>query len=253
MLEKENKWLSIAKKAAFEAGCEILKVYEKDFEVSYKQDKTPLTIADQRANDIIEKYLSETNIPILSEEGKQIDFNHRKNWNLLWIVDPLDGTKEFVKKNGEFTVNIALIKDGSPIIGVIYVPVSGCVYYGSSAGTFKEHNGVKKQLPTIYKDRNFRVVDSRSHASPETENYINQLSKEKGEIEIVSMGSSLKICLVAEGFADVYPRFAPTMEWDTAAGHAVAKYAGKNLIDLETNSEMIYNRPILKNNWFIVR
>ena len=253
MLEKENKLLSIAKKAAFEAGSEILKVYEKDFKVSYKKDKTPLTIADKRATDIIEKHLSETNIPILSEEGKQIDFNHRKNWNLLWIVDPLDGTKEFIKKNGEFTVNIALIKDGSPILGVIYVPVSGCLYYGSSAGTFKEFNGIKKQLPTINKERNFRVVGSRSHASPETENYIDQLSKEKGKIEIVSMGSSLKICLVAEGFADVYPRFAPTMEWDTAAGHAIVKYAGKNLIDLETKSEMIYNRPILKNNWFVVK
>lgn len=253
MQEKENKWLSIAKKAAFEAGLEILKVYKKDFKVTYKKDDSPLTIADQRANDIIEKLLSETNIPILSEEGKQIDFKERKNWNLLWIVDPLDGTKEFVKKNGEFTVNIALIKDGSPIIGVIYVPVSGCIYYASSSGTFKEHNGAKKQLPMIKKERNFRVVGSRSHLSLETENYIDKLRKEKGEIEIVSMGSSLKICLVAEGFADVYPRFAPTMEWDTAAGHAIAKYAGKNLIDLETNSEMIYNRPILKNNWFIVR
>ena len=127
MQEKENKWLSIAKKAAFEAGLEILKVYEKDFKVTYKKDDSPLTIADQRANDIIEKLLSETNIPILSEEGRQIDFKERKNWNLLWIVDPLDGTKEFVKRNGEFTVNIALIKDGSPIIGVIYVPVSGCI------------------------------------------------------------------------------------------------------------------------------
>ena len=127
MQEKENKWLSIAKKAAFEAGLEILKVYEKDFKVTYKKDDSPLTIADQRANDIIEKLLSETNIPILSEEGRQIDFKERKNWNFLWIVDPLDGTKEFVKKNGEFTVNIALIKDGSPIIGVIYVPVSGCI------------------------------------------------------------------------------------------------------------------------------
>ena len=150
-----------------------------------------------------------------------------KNWNLLWIIDPLDGTKEFVKRNGEFTVNIALIKDGSPIIGVIYVPVSGCIYYASSSGTFKEHNGAKKQLPMIKKEINFRVVGSRSHLSLETENYIDKLRKEKGIIEIVSMGSSLKICLVAEGFADVYPRFAPTMEWDTAAGHAIAKYAGK--------------------------
>lgn len=253
MQEKENKWLSIAKKAAIKAGAEILKVYEKDFKVSYKKDDSPLTIADQRANDIIEKFLSETNIPILSEEGKQIDFNERKNWNLLWIVDPLDGTKEFVKRNGEFTVNIALIKDGAPIIGVIYVPVSRCLYFASHTGTYKEHNGEKNKLPMIKKQRNFRVVGSRSHLSLETENYINKLRKEKGEIDLVSMGSSLKICLVAEGFADVYPRFAPTMEWDTAAGHAIAKYAGKNLIDLETNSEMIYNRPILKNNWFIVK
>tara|TARA_B100001094_G_scaffold193582_1_gene187505 strand:+ start:1698 stop:2459 length:762 start_codon:yes stop_codon:yes gene_type:complete len=253
MQEKENKWLSIAKKAAIKAGAEILKVYEKDFKVSYKNDDSPLTIADQRANDIIEKLLSETNIPILSEEGKQIDFNERKNWNLLWIVDPLDGTKEFVKRNGEFTVNIALIKDGAPIIGVIYVPVLRCLYFASNAGTYKEHNGEKNKLPLISNERNFRVVGSRSHLSLETENYINKLRKEKGEIDLVSMGSSLKICLVAEGFADVYPRFAPTMEWDTAAGHAIAKYAGKNLIDLETNSEMIYNRPILKNNWFIVR
>ena len=253
MQEKENKWLSIAKKAAIKAGAEILKVYEKDFKVSYKKDDSPLTIADQRANDIIEKFLSETNIPILSEEGKQIDFNERKNWNLLWIVDPIDGTKEFIKRNGEFTVNIALIKDGAPIIGVIYVPVSRCLYFASHTGTYKEHNGEKNKLPMIKKQRNFRVVRSRSHLSLETENYINKLRKEKGEIDLVSMGSSLKICLVAEGFADVYPRFAPTMEWDTAAGHAIAKYAGKNLIDLETNSEMIYNRPILKNNWFIVK
>ena len=171
----------------------------------------------------------------------------------MWIVDPLDGTKEFVKRNGEFTVNIALIKDGAPIIGVIYVPVSRCLYFASHTGTYKEHNGEKNKLPMIKKQRNFRVVGSRSHLSLETENYINKLRKEKGEIDLVSMGSSLKICLVAEGFADVYPRFAPTMEWDTAAGHAIAKYAGKNLIDLETNSEMIYNRPILKNNWFIVK
>jgi 3'(2'), 5'-bisphosphate nucleotidase len=253
MQEKENKWLSIAKKAAIKAGAEILKVYEKDFKVSYKKDDSPLTIADQRANDIIEKLLSETNIPILSEEGNQIDFSERINWDLLWIVDPLDGTKEFVKRNGEFTVNIALIKDGNPIIGVIYVPVSDCLYYASSLGTFKEFNGKKKQLPLKTELRSFRVVGSRSHLSLETENYINKLREEKGEIEIISMGSSLKICLVAEGYADVYPRFAPTMEWDTAAGHAIAKYAGKNLIDLETKSEMIYNREILKNNWFIVR
>jgi 3'(2'), 5'-bisphosphate nucleotidase len=253
MQEKENKWLSIAKKAAINAGAEILKVYNNDFKVTYKKDASPLTIADQRANEIIENLLSKTNIPVLSEEGKQTDFSERKNWKLLWIVDPLDGTKEFVKRNGEFTVNIALIKNGIPILGVIYVPVSGCLYYGSSSGTYKELNGEINQLPVKSQIRNYRVVGSRSHLSPETENYIEKLRKEKGEVEIVFMGSSLKICLVAEGFADVYPRFAPTMEWDTAAGHAIAKFAGKSLIDVETNDEMIYNRPRLKNNWFIVR
>ena len=253
MQEKENKWLSIAKKAAINAGAEILKVYNNDFKVTYKKDASPLTIADQRANEIIENLLSKTNIPVLSEEGKQTDFSERKNWKLLWIVDPLDGTKEFVKRNGEFTVNIALIKNGIPILGVIYVPVSGCLYYGSSSGTYKELNGEINQLPVKSQIRNYRVVGSRSHLSPETENYIEKLRKEKGEVEIVFMGSSLKICLVAEGFADVYPRFAPTMEWDTAAGHAIAKFAGKSLIDVETNDEMIYNRPVLKNNWFIVR
>ena len=251
--DKLDKWLSIAKKAAIEAGLEILKVYQQKVDVEFKKDSSPLTIADKKANDIIEKYLLTTNIPILSEEGRHAPYQERKNWDLVWIVDPLDGTKEFIKKNGEFTVNIALVKNGIPIIGVIYVPVSKCLYFASYQGSFKELEGERLKLPLIRNNNIYKVVGSRSHVSSETEKYYADLKKEKNEIEFVSLGSSIKICLVAEGVADVYPRFAPTMEWDTAAGHAIAKYANKKLIDLETEQEMVYNRSNLKNNWFIVK
>ena len=249
---KENDWLNIAKEAAKKAGEKILQIYGNEFSVSYKEDKSPLTIADQKSNDIIESYLLKTKIPILSEEGKLTEYKDRKNWKLLWIVDPLDGTKEFVKRNGEFTVNIALVKNGKPILGVIFVPVKGWLYYGSSNGSFREIDEKKVKLPFENKSINFKVVGSRSHQSPETKEYFEDIRKRKKNVEIVSMGSSLKICLVAEGSADVYPRFAPTMEWDTAAGHAIAKHAGKKLIDLQTKQEMIYNRSRLTNNWFIV-
>jgi 3'(2'), 5'-bisphosphate nucleotidase len=248
----ESNWLKIAKKAALKAGEKILQIYGEDFSVTYKEDKSPLTIADQQANRIIETFLLKTSIPILSEEGKLIDFKDRKNWELLWIVDPLDGTKEFVKRNGEFTVNIALVKNGKPILGVIYVPVKGWLYYGSLNGSYREIGGKKQLLPLVNKSTNFKVVGSRSHQSQETKKYFDEIKKQEKNVEIVSMGSSLKICLVAEGSADVYPRFAPTMEWDTAAGHAIAKYAGKKVIDLVSKREITYNRKNLKNNWFIV-
>ncbi len=248
----ESNWLEIAKNAAIKAGEKILQIYSEDFSVTYKNDNSPLTIADQQANEIIEGYLSKTNIPILSEEGKLTDYKVRKNWELLWIVDPLDGTKEFVKRNGEFTVNIALVKDGVPILGVIFVPVKGWLYYGSPKGSYREIDDEKVLLPLAKKSTVFKVVGSRSHQSPETKEYFENIQEKKENVEIVSMGSSVKICLVAEGSADVYPRFAPTMEWDTAAGHAIAKYAGKKLIDLQTKQEMVYNRPRLTNNWFIV-
>ena len=249
---QENNWLKIAKQAAKKAGEKILQIYGEDFSVSYKKDKSPLTIADRIANDIIESYLLKTNIPILSEEGNLTEYKDRENWKLLWIVDPLDGTKEFIKRNGEFTVNIALVKNGKPILGVVFVPVKGWLYYGSSNGSYREIDEKKVKLPLENKSTSFKVVGSRSHQSPETKQYFDDIKKRKKNVEIVSMGSSIKICLVAEGSADVYPRFAPTMEWDTAAGHAIAKYAGKKLIDLKTNQEMVYNRERLKNNWFIV-
>ena len=197
--------------------------------------------------------LSESGIPILSEEGKEIPYKERKNWHRLWIVDPLDGTKEFIKRNGEFTVNIALIENGKPILGVIYVPVKDQLYTGAiGIGAQKKENGKVIQMPIEQEKRKYRAVGSRSHMSVETEKFFDDLKTRHGEVEIVSMGSSLKICLVAEGTADVYPRFAPTMEWDTAAGHAIAGAAGKSLIDVKTNREMVYNREDLLNNWFVV-
>ena len=249
---KNSELLELAKDAAFLAGKEILKVYNQDFNVEYKQDNSPLTIADKNANAVIESFLVKSDIPILSEEGREIPYTERKNWEKLWIVDPLDGTKEFVKRNGEFTVNIALIEAGVPVMGVIYVPVKNVLYFASSAGAYKEENNQQIKLPLLSNRKKFVAVGSRSHQSEQTKDYFKSLADKHGDIEIVSMGSSLKICLVAEGAADVYPRFAPTMEWDTAAGHAIAIHSGKTLVDQKTNKEMCYNREQLLNNWFIV-
>jgi len=248
----QDKWLLLAIKAAKAAGEKILDIYNQDFEVKFKKDKSPLTLADQKANEIIESYLINSKIPILSEEGNQQEYEQRKNWDMLWIVDPLDGTKEFVKKNGEFTVNISLVEKGIPIIGVIFAPVKDILYYGSYKGVFREINEKTIQLPIKNKSQILYVVASRSHNTKETDEYFEKLKKEKGAIEILSIGSSLKFCLVAEGSADIYPRFSPTMEWDTAAGHAIANYAGKKVIDLVSKKEITYNRKNLKNNWFIV-
>ena len=249
---KNSELLELAKDAAFLAGKEILKVYNQDFNVEYKQDNSPLTIADKNANAVIESFLVKSDIPILSEEGREIPYTERKNCEKLWIVDPLDGTKEFVKRNGEFTVNIALIEAGVPVMGVIYVPVKNVLYFASSAGAYKEENNQQIKLPLLSNRKKFVAVGSRSHQSEQTKDYFKSLADKHGDIEIVSMGSSLKICLVAEGAADVYPRFAPTMEWDTAAGHAIAIHSGKKLVDQKTNKEMCYNREQLLNNWFIV-
>ena len=249
---KDSQLLALAINAAILGGEEIIKIYNDEFEVSFKEDNSPLTVADENANAIIESLLEVTNIPILSEEGRDVPYQERKKWDRLWIVDPLDGTKEFVKRNGEFTVNIALIENGKPILGVIYVPVTSVLYYASNEGAFKKVNNIVVQLPNVNQKNNFVAVGSRSHQSDETKAYFEELSKKHGNVEIVSMGSSLKICLVAEGSADVYPRFAPTMEWDTAAGHAIANFAGKKLIDYTTKKEMRYNREQLLNNWFIV-
>ena len=266
MLNNPNNLLEIAINAALEAGKRIMEIYNsEDFSIEYKKDNSPLTKADIAAHEIIQKRLEQTSIPILSEEGKEIAHSTRISWNRLWIVDPIDGTKEFIKRNGEFTVNIALIENQIPILGVIYVPVLKELYFADKqAGSFKATNIdfsslftqiIEKsiKLPKQTNRTKFTVVASRSHLSQETIEFVNDLEVIHGSIDTISKGSSLKLCMVAEGLADCYPRFSPTMEWDTAAGHAICKYAGLELIDFKTKTEMLYNRIDLLNNWFIVK
>ncbi|OIQ27387.1 MAG: 3'(2'),5'-bisphosphate nucleotidase [Bacteroidetes bacterium MedPE-SWsnd-G2] len=256
----------IAIQAAIEAGRTILEIYHSEnFNVEMKGDDSPLTRADVAAHHIIKDILEGTNIPLLSEEGKSIHFDTRKDWKQLWIVDPIDGTKEFIKRNGEFTVNIALIEHQIPVIGVIFTPVLGELYISEKGvGAFKIKVDIEnfdlessleaaQVLPLEREDKRFTVVASRSHMSPETEAYVQEMRELHGEVNLISKGSSLKLCMVAEGKADCYPRFAPTMEWDTAAGQAICMYAGFEVIDWETKAQMIYNRPELLNNWFLVK
>jgi 3'(2'), 5'-bisphosphate nucleotidase len=253
--------------ASIEAGKEILDVYETAFEVELKDDKSPLTLADKRAHNMIVKMLKETGIPILSEEGRSLDYDERNQWSTMWIVDPLDGTKEFVKQNGEFTVNIALVENGVPIMGVIYVPVDETLYFGadglgafrvSQAAHVKETDSVEDwmskgmSLPEK-QDRPYTMVGSRSHMSDETAKFFEDVRREHPDSEVISKGSSLKICMVAEGSADVYPRFAPTMEWDTAAGHGIAKAAGLEIYQANSDKPLEYNKEDLLNPWFIVK
>ncbi len=257
--------------ASIRAGQEILKIYTKDdFQITEKADQSPLTLADKNAHLTIMHYLEPLKIPILSEEGKHENYNIRKNWTRFWLIDPLDGTKEFIKRNGEFTVNIALIENRKPIAGVIYVPVTKELYFGTlDTGAFKIENFdeskftenesfedfVKQatKLPTEFKARKYTVVGSRSHLSQQTQTYFEQLRSEKGEIEIITKGSSIKICMIAEGKADIYPRFGPTMEWDTAAGHAIVRSAGGTLTYTDSSDDIIYNKENLLNPFFIVK
>lgn len=260
-----NNFLSIAIKAALKGGTEILKVYETNFDVETKEDNSPLTQADKNANEVIMGYLKPTSIPIISEENRQLEYKERKDWKQCWIVDPLDGTKEFIKKNGEFTVNIALIEDGDPVLGVIYVPVSKTLYFTSENGKSSKKIVISSEdisVEEIFKnakeikpkpiDSVVKIVGSRSHLNDDTKNFITNIEKES-PVEIVSKGSSLKFCLVAEGLAHLYPRFAPTMEWDTAAGHAICKAVGVDVVDQSTGKSMKYNRPNLLNNYFLVK
>lgn len=263
-----NKELEIAVKAAVEGGAAIMEIYaEDDLGVEYKEDQSPLTLADKKCNDVINEYLIKTAHPIISEENRQLDYNERKDWETCWIVDPLDGTKEFVKRNGEFTVNIALVKKGKPLLGVIYVPDTKELYVADvahkKAGKFvlKQHEVKVEDLdmqahriaPKKTSNKLVRVVGSRSHMNETTENFVATLNDVYDEVDIVSKGSSLKFCLVAEGKADVYPRFAPTMEWDTAAGQAICEAVGLEVISKETDQPLLYNKVNLLNPWFIVR
>ena len=258
--------LSTAINAALEAGKVILEIYHSgNFDVEMKDDNSPLTRADTASHNVIMSFLTKTNIPVLSEEGKSIAYEERKDWKQIWIVDPIDGTKEFIKRNGEFTVNIALIEDQKPILGVIFVPAKGELYFSTKVmGAFKVTLDLElfdvdllinraSKIPFERYDKTFTIVASRSHISPETEDYVQQMKNKHGAVKLISKGSSLKFCMVAEGLADCYPRFAPTIEWDTAAGQAICEHAGFEVIDYKTKVDMIYNRKELLNSWFLVK
>ncbi len=258
--------LKIAIKASLKAGEVIMKIYDTAFGVELKDDKSPLTEADKQANDIINAHLKPTNIPIISEENRQADYSTRKNWETCWVVDPVDGTKEFIKRNGEFTVNIALVTNQKPVLGVIYVPANKILYVAnvSTKTAFKAelelHTTTIDEVlkiaqplrPQSIREELVRVVGSRSHMSAETLEFIDTLKADGSDVEIVSKGSSLKFCLIAEGNADVYPRFAPTMEWDTAAGQAICNAVGVEVISKETDQPLLYNKENLLNPWFLV-
>ena len=264
-MTKSHNLLTTAITTALQAGKAILEIYHSgDFDIEIKGDNSPLTKADTASHDVIMSYLEPTNIPVLSEEGRDIPYQERKDWKQLWIVDPIDGTKEFIKRNGEFTVNIALVENQKPIIGVIFVPVTGELYFSSKElGAYKvkvhlEDYNVdnlllkNNKLPLQREDKTFTIVASRSHMSAETREYIQQMREIHGDVKLISKGSSLKLCMVAEGAANCYPRFAPTMEWDTAAGQAICEHAGFEVLDWETKKNMLYNREELLNNWFLV-
>lgn len=264
--KKEKDLLETAVRASVRAGKKIMEIYDTGFDIEYKKDNSPLTLADKASHDIISSYLKPTGIPVLSEEGKDIGFDERKKWKTFWMVDPLDGTKEFIKRNGEFTVNIALIENEVPVMGIIYIPVQKILYFASeTTGALKceaiqdEDAGLDQltnsgnRLPIQNSRKNYIIIGSKSHMNAETEAYIGKLKAMHGDVEILSKGSSLKITMVAEGSADIYPRFAPTMEWDIAAGHTIARIAGAKVINHETGNELTYNKESLVNPWFIVR
>jgi 3'(2'), 5'-bisphosphate nucleotidase len=246
---------------AIKAGNQILEIYKTDFKQEYKANNSPVTIADQAAHKIIVNGLHNTNTPILSEEGEHTNYNIRKDWKKFWLVDPLDGTKEFINRNGEFTVNIALIENGVPTAGIVYAPILDILFFGSvKLGAFKLNSANQNlknwkdlavKLPLKKTSSKYTLIASRSHLNKETTDFIHNLKSKYNDLDIVNKGSSLKLCMIAEGTADVYPRYAPTMEWDTAAGHAIINASGGKIFQTNISEEIEYNKQNLLNPWFI--
>lgn len=259
--------LKLAIGSAFEAGKKIMEVYTTNFFVETKSDNTPVTNADKVSSRTIVNILSQSNIPIISEEEEIEDYSTRKNHKRLWLIDPLDGTKEFVKRNGEFAVNIALIENQKPVIGIIYAPVLKDMYFAAeNFGGFKFHHEENfsfqhpdeifdsaQKLPLQKLPENYTVVASRSHLSREINQRVDYLKNVYGTVDMINVGSSIKQCWVAEGKAHEYPRFGTTMEWDTAAGQCILEQSNAALIDLATDLPMRYNKESLKNNFFIAK
>jgi len=239
---------------ARKAGSAIMEIYAGDHDVEFKDDRSPLTAADKASHDVIMAGLRQhfPEIPILSEEGKDIPYAERKGWQRFWLVDPLDGTKEFIKRNGEFTVNIALVEAGRVVAGVVYVPAQDRMFFGRVGdGAWRVDDGNEAMAINVRKadhEGGLTVVMSRSHPSPELADYLKDITVS----EALPVGSSLKFCVVAEGRADLYPRLGPTMEWDTAAGQAVVEAAGGTVRQVN-GSTLHYNKENLLNPFFIVK
>jgi 3'(2'), 5'-bisphosphate nucleotidase len=264
---QEKSLLLLAIQASVDAGKEIKTIYHSEYSIDYKKDQSPLTIADIAANRIICEQLAESQLPLISEENRTVDYNVRKHWEYFWLIDPLDGTKEFINGNGEFTVNIALIHNNKPIMGIIYAPVPDILYFASEpTGAFRLDDvqktwvaplllekiiSISRPIPFEDSSNKLTVAGSRSHMNERTAKYIEQLSLTTPELTVISRGSSLKFCAIAEGSADIYPRFGPTMEWDTAAGNAIINIAGGKVLKADGSGPLIYNKPELLNPDFI--
>jgi 3'(2'), 5'-bisphosphate nucleotidase len=265
--------LGVALRASLSAGDAVMRIYNTNFEVTLKNNHSPLTEADRQSHDILAAHLSKE-IPLLSEEGSKKGWEDRKNWNLFWLIDPLDGTKEFIKRNGEFTVNVALMEDNSPIAGIVHLPAMGVLYFGGRGlGAYRingatiekikasKSNGTLELaleygflMPDLYADRapdTVKVIRSASHSTKEETEFISRLKAEIDSLVTASAGSSLKFCRVAEGSADLYARLGPTMEWDTASGQCIAESAGCEVLDLAELAPIRYNKPVLRNSAFM--
>ncbi|MBE3606330.1 3'(2'),5'-bisphosphate nucleotidase CysQ [Campylobacter sp. RM13119] len=244
--------IELLKDIALKAGEVIMEIYKKDFGVEYKDDSSPLTQADLKSNELICNELNKLYpyIPIISEENKQIPYEIRKKWEYYFCIDPIDGTKEFIKKNGEFTINIALVHKDTPVLGVVYAPALNELYWADGISSYRNGQKLPLHINNNTKEKLF-VVASKSHLSSETQEFIDALNTK--QIKQVSKGSSLKLCMVAEGVADIYPRLAPTMEWDTAAADAVVRCSGKMTYQYENDKPVVYNKENLLNPWFVVR
>ena len=270
----QKNLLSIGIKASLLAGNGVMQVYDSDFEVNLKGDRSPITDADRRSHQILVDRLGKE-IPLLSEEGSKIAYEDRKGWHLYWLIDPLDGTKEFIKRNGEFTVNVALMKRHQPIAGIVYLPAKKVLFFGGLGfGAYRITGGVLDRIGKFEPGRalesalsaatplpdpaslqalkGIKVIQSISHVTEQEADFTGRLKAHFGRIEKTSAGSSLKFCLVAEGSADVYPRFGPTMEWDTAAGQCVAESSGCEVLNIETLTPLGYNKQVLRNGAFLV-
>jgi 3'(2'), 5'-bisphosphate nucleotidase len=266
--ETFNELFQAAFKASIIAGKRILEIFNnEDFQVSMKSDNSPLSSADKEAHEIIKRSLINSRIPILSEEGRDMQFEERKSWDILWIVDPLDGTRQFIQKRNEFTVNIALVVDRSPLFGIVYAPAIGDVYFGiKDSGAFKMADTdpdilsypfqkimteSKRLDPSKKTTDRYTILVSYHHVNKETLEYVETMRKQYPDIEVRRVGSSLKMCMLADGIGDVYVRFTNTYEWDTAAAQAVLEGVGWTIKAIDSRESLSYNKESLLNPYFI--